>query len=71
LDYLTTHTSLSPIPWVRTRLYKLKKGCTNEVFVVAEEQHEPTTNSDSVVVVAEQHEQVETVVKNQLYIHIG
>jgi hypothetical protein len=24
-----------------------------------------------VVVVAEQHEQVETVVKNQLYIHIG
>ena len=43
----------------------------NEVFVVAEEQHEPTTNSDSVVVVAEQHEQVETVVKNQLYIHIG
>jgi hypothetical protein len=30
LDYLTTHTSLSPIPStrVRARLYKLQKGCT-------------------------------------------
>jgi hypothetical protein len=34
LDYLTTHTSLSPIrrgfntAWVRTRLCKLQKECT-------------------------------------------
>ena len=28
MDYLTTHTSLSPIRWVCARLCKLQKGCT-------------------------------------------
>jgi len=28
LDYLTTHTSLSPIWWVRPGFVNYKKGCT-------------------------------------------
>jgi hypothetical protein len=31
MDYLTTHTSLSPTAWVRPRLCKLQKGCTRLV----------------------------------------